>query len=216
MMQLMAAQLQEHVGKDLQLKRTPRILTISGPLESYTKNWKGAILPDPISAKDLMEEDDDDDDDEIAAFHAFMKKELGEEEYEKTMKESDDDISDELKALFDIPGLGTQENDNAGIAELMRSMLDEPEAQMKTLEQIGSLENQDAALKLVGYMLPNGKSYSLVHLLKPYVLVGKYIPDENDHHFELLSPQESLVIEPQLSKLFKDDLEKVGLELFKN
>lgn len=209
LMQLMAVQLQEHVGQDLQLKRTPRVLTIVGPLENYTKNWKENILPDPVDTKLLLEDDTDND---LDFFHNFMKEELGEEEYERTLKESPDGISDELMALFDVPGLGTKEDDVEGMEELLKSVLDEPEQQLKALEELGAnLNHEGVGLKLVSYILPDAKAYSLVQLLKPYVLVGKYIESKDDTHFELLSPEEATILVPRLEESFKEDFQKAGL-----
>lgn len=59
LMQIMAAQLKEHVGDDLGLRRTPRVLTISGPLDNYTRNWKETLLPAPVDAKTLMDSSDE-------------------------------------------------------------------------------------------------------------------------------------------------------------
>jgi hypothetical protein len=208
MMQLMAAQLQDHVGENLQLKRTPRVLTVSGPLDNYTKNWKDAILPESFDISALLEEDEKDD--SVDSFLKFMKDELGEEEFEKTMQEDSDDIDPELRALFDIPGLGTEADDKEGTEELLNTILDDADEQMKSLEEFGS-EQDSAALKLVGYILPSGKSYSLVQILQPTIIVGKYVNDPNDNRFELLSRDEAALVEPRLGEVCKEDLEKAGL-----
>lgn len=211
LMQLMATQLHEHLGKDLQLKRTPRVLTVDGPLNNYTRNWEGQILPRSFTAKELMERDEQDT---VDYFLKFMKEELGEEEFQKTMNGEDEELDDELAALFDIPGLGTSADDEKGLEELMKSMLndDDPEEQWKGLEKFGKLEGEET-LKLVGYIIPGGKSYTLVQLLKPYVIVGRYIQDEVENRFELLSPEEALIVEPRLAEVCRADLEKSGLSL---
>lgn len=210
LMQLMAAQLHEHVGTDLQLKRTPRVLTVDGPLANYTKDWKRQILPRSFTAAELLERNDDND--TVDSFLQFMKDELGEEEYEKTMNDEDDDLDDEMAALFDIPGLGTRADDEQGIDELIQSMLDDPDEQWKELEKFGKLEGEET-LKLVGYIIPGGKSYTLVQLLRPYVVVGKYIQEDAESRFELLSPEEALIVEPRLAEVCKEDLEKSGFTL---
>ena len=209
-LQLMAAQLQEHVGEDLRLKRTPRVLTISGPLENYTKNWEENILPDPVDAKTLLGDDSDND---LEFFHSFMKEELGEEEYERTLEESSDDISDEFRSLFDIPGLGTEVDDVRGMEKMVESMLDEPEEQMKRLEELGGpdLDHDGVGLKLVSYILPGGKSYSLVQLLKPFILIGRLVESKDDTRFELLSPEEAPILTPRLEAVCKEDFERFGL-----
>ena len=101
LMQIMAAQLHEQVGTDLQLQRTPRVLTVGGPLDNYTKNWREKLLPDPVEPKDLMDKSDED----LDFFHQFMRAELGDEEYEKTLSEDDDDgeLTAELLELFEVP-----------------------------------------------------------------------------------------------------------------
>jgi hypothetical protein len=209
LMQLMAAQLHEHLGKDLQLKRTPRVLTVDGPLNNYTSNWENQILPRPFTAKELMERDDEQD--TVEYFLKVMREELGEEEFQKTMNGDDEDVDDEMMALFDIPGLN--KNDEEGLEELMKSMLDEdPDEQFKELEKFGKVEGEET-LKLVGYIIPGGKSYTLVQLLRPYVIVGRYIQDDVENRFELLSPEEALVIEPRLAEVCQKDLEKSGLSL---
>ncbi|GAX09398.1 hypothetical protein FisN_6Lh229 [Fistulifera solaris] len=208
LMQLMAAQLHEHLGKDLQLKRTPRVLTVDGPLNNYTRNWENQILPRPFTAKELMERDEQDT---VEYFLQVMKEELGEEEFQKTMNGEDEDVDDELMALFDIPGLGN--DDEEGLEELIKSMLDEdPDEQLKELERFGKVEGEET-LKLVGYIIPGGKSYTLVQLLRPYVIVGRYIQDDVENRFELLSPDEALVVEPRLAEVCRKDLEKSGLSL---
>ncbi|GAX20278.1 hypothetical protein FisN_6Hh229 [Fistulifera solaris] len=209
LMQLMAAQLHEHLGKDLQLKRTPRVLTVDGPLNNYTRNWENQILPRPFTAKELLERDDEQD--TVEYFLKVMREELGEEEFQKTMNGDDEDVDDEMMALFDIPGLN--KNDEEGLEELMKSMLDEdPDEQFKELEKFGKVEGEET-LKLVGYIIPGGKSYTLVQLLRPYVIVGRYIQDDVENRFELLSPEEALVIEPRLAEVCQKDLEKSGLSL---
>jgi hypothetical protein len=208
LMQLMAAQLHEHLGKDLQLKRTPRVLTVDGPLNNYTSDWENRILPRPFTAKELMQRDEQDT---VDYFLQFMKEELGEEEFQKTMNGEDEDVDDELMALFDIPGLGN--DDEEGLEELMKSMLNEdPDEQFKKLEKFGRVAGEET-LKLVGYIIPGGKSYTLVQLLRPYVIVGRYIQDEIENRFELLSPEEALVVEPKLAEVCRKDLEKSGLSL---
>lgn len=211
LLEIMAAQVKEHLGENLQLKRTPRILTISGPLDDYTKNWKTEILPRPVSTNELLDETDDD----LDFFHNFMKEELGEEEYQKTLDEDCNDINEELLALFEIPGLGSNEDDEAGIEDLLKSMLESPLDQEKDMEAMLAKDTNHAgvALKLISYVFPDGKSYSLVQLLKPYALIGKVISGADDIRFELLSPEEEKILVPRLEQVCRDDLEKVGMVL---
>ena len=215
-MEIMAAQLVENVGADLSLKRTPRVLTIEGDLDQYTKNWEEEILPKPNAVEELM----DDSDEDLQFFHDFMKKELGEEEYEKTMAEpvTAEDIGDELMELFDIPGFGTRKDDVAGVEAMMKSLLDEEDPSEGMEEALGGdiLDHEGAALKLISYNFKNGKSYSLVQLLKPYTLVGrlnKEVTENEGIQFDLLSPEEEKIIIPKLEELCRKDLEASGLSL---
>ena len=214
LMAIMAEQLQEHVGDDLRLQRTPRVLTISGPLDNYTKNWQEKLLPDPIGPTELTDKVDEGD--ELAFFHKFMKDELGEEEYQKTLNETpDDDEMNELLRMFEVPGLGDRSDDVEGMEELLKSLLtpeDDFEAAKEALG-LNSLDQEGVALKLISYVFAEGKSYSLVKLLKPFALVGKYVPDEKDARFELLTPAEEKIIFPRLEEVCKQDLEAAGLRL---
>jgi hypothetical protein len=253
---IMATQLQEHVGNDLQLQHTPRVLTIVGPIDTYTKDWKTTLIPKPINATDLVDAlrnnndiatTQNSDENQLDYFHEFMKKELGQEEYDKTMNEDidiDDDDNIEMKEmlkLFQVPGLSNNidddDNDNDDSMNELFSTLLTPEKEYEyAKEKFGLLEKveQDgyAALKLISYMFANGKSYSLVQLLQPYVIVGKYViessedndDDDNDNnynqevvgHFELLLPEEEQLIIPQLETICYDDLQKANLRFQKN
>lgn len=210
LMEIMAAQLVEHVGEDLRLKRTPRVLTIEGPLEQYTKNWQENLIPKPIETEKLLDESDED----LDFFHNFMREELGEEEYQKTLNESPDSIDEGFLNLFDIPGFGDLEDDEEGIADMIKSIFTSEEQQVSEMRQFGpDLDNLGLALKLVSYRFANGKAYSLVSLLKPYALVGKFVDEENDVRFELLSREEEKLLIPRLESVCQSDLEAAGLKL---
>jgi hypothetical protein len=213
LMQIFATQLHEQIGEDLALKRTPKVLTIEGDLDNYTKNWQEEILPPPVDTKQLL----DDSDEDLEFFHDFMKRELGMEEYERTMAEpaTQDSIPDEIMELFDIPGLGERENDTAGMEEMLESLFeDDPFEAMN--EQLGAkkLEHDGVALKLISYRFKDGKSYSLVKLMKPFPLVGKYVEEpEGGIRFELMSPEEEAIVIPKLEQICQKDLEDAGLNL---
>jgi hypothetical protein len=215
LMQIMAAQLQEHVGEDLKLKRTPRVLTISGPLDQYTKNWETELLPKPVETKSLLDESEE----SLEFFQDFMKKELGEKEYENTMQgdgnsDDDDELTAELMSLFNVPGLGDNEDDPAAMQELFDTLLDSPEEQLTDLQNMGDdVSHQGVALKLVSYKFPDKKAYSLVQLLQPYALIGKYVAADDDIRFELLTAAEAKLVVPRLENVCREDLEKAGLQL---
>ena len=93
------------------------------------------------------------------------------------------------------------------------------------------MDTDGMSLRLVSFN-PDGKqSYSLVKLLQPYVLVGRFSPgvafDQEDDHdvpkeqqsvdkdfrFELLTPDEEKVLLPKLEELCRNDLKEKGLSL---
>ena len=285
LIRIMATQLQEQVSDQLHLKQTPRVLTIQGPLSDVVNNWQETLLSPPVAAKELREqvllrnnENDEDDDADLREFHAFMKEQLGETEYQQTMKEEPDELTQQLMELFEVPGLGDQANDEAGMMELLESLYQDVaavsattkdsseeastsssssasrpssspveamlEQQVKTVLGGGNqkdsssvdLDHAGVAIKLVSFRLRNGKAYSLVHLVKPFVLVGKMIQskqkkrvktdsqddnsmeneeeeEEDSIRFELLTKAEEKLLIPRLEDVCKKDLEEAGLQL---
>ena len=219
-MELMAQQLQEAVGDDLRLVRTPRVLTIAGPLDKYTKNWRDELLPKSVDTETLLNEDDED----IESFLSFMREELGEEEFTKTLNE-EHTFDEETLSLFSV-------DDEDGLADfLKREMMDASsseedeykERQKHIMEDVvGKLDltHDGVALKLVSYGMPDGKSYSLVQLLQPVVLVAKQVEiGESSEHgkmtpqFDLLSRDELLLVSPRLEEVCREDIERLGWEL---
>lgn len=226
LMEIMATQLHESVGNDLKLVRTPRVLTVRGPLERYTQNWRTELLPEPLTTEQLLDESDE----EVEDFLKFMRRELGDQEVDKTLRgESQISAEDaELMELFNIPGMGDQQDDGEGIKELLESLLDPPQDQDEQLQKLDptALNGQSAAIKLFSYIMPDsGKVYSLVSLLQPYVLVAKRVTSApstgtNDDaesrgsvRFELLPPHEEQLLIPRLEQVCQDDLERAGLQL---
>jgi hypothetical protein len=227
LMENMATQLHESVGNDLKLVRTPRVLTVRGPLERYTQNWRTELLPEPLTAEQLLDDSDEDVDD----FLKFMRRELGDQEVERTLRGDSKMSADEaeLMEMFNIPGMGDQHDDGDGIQELLESLLESPQDQEEQFQKLDPavLSGQGAAIKLFSYIMPDsGKVYSLVSLLQPYVLVARRvsIPSSGDGYdsdelaresvrFELLSSQEEELLIPRLEQVCQDDLERAGLQL---
>jgi hypothetical protein len=226
LMEIMATQLHESVGNDLKLVRTPRVLTVRGPLEKYTQNWRTELLPEPLTAEQLLDDSDEDVDD----FLKFMRRELGDQEVERTLRGDGTMSADEaeLMEMFNIPGMGDQHDDGDGIQELLESLLESPQDQEEQFQKLDPavLSGQGAAIKLFSYIMPDsGKVYSLVSLLQPYVLVAKRVTtpsSEGDYdsdepresvRFALLSSQEEELLIPRLEQVCQDDLERAGLQL---
>jgi hypothetical protein len=262
-MQIMATQLSNTMGDEVKLQRTPRILTISGPLNKIinTENWQDEIMPPSIPTSELLS---DEGNESIQSFREFMKQELGEEEYQKTLLEAKSaDIDDDLATLFSGPTQALEGDDNESMMEMIQSLMRDIEEGMKesgvspqgTESLSGSIEKKLAnelkvlpgtkdldhggvALKLISYRFSpksgsgssgsSGNVYSLVHLLKPFALIGRYIgPREvfdrsdrtartksltEDVYFELLSPQEAQLVIPRLEEICRDDLRAAGIE----
>jgi hypothetical protein len=128
--------------------------------------------------------------------------------------DDDDELTAELMSLFNVPGLGDNEDDPAAMQELFDSLLDSPEEQLTDLQKMGDdVSHQGVALKLVSYKFPDNKAYSLVQLLQPYALIGKYVAADDDIRFELLTAAEAKLVVPRLEKVCREDLEKAGLQL---
>jgi hypothetical protein len=214
LMEIMAKQVQENLGEgELELRKTPKVLTISGGLSKYTENWEMDLVPKSATVKELLE----DDDPEIAEFYEFMRKELGDKEFEKTLKEDPKDIDPEMLKAFNVPGLGDQADDMKGLEAMLKDMVEEEQQDVVKEAQAFQPNTEGMALKLIGFNFGDGsKAYSLVKLLQPYTLVGKYIMDDGDEEgikFELLTEQEEKLIIPKLEELCRQDLETAGLSL---
>ena len=212
LIEIMATQLQELVGKDVYLKKTPKILTISGNLDKYTDNWKEDLFNETVSTEELL----DDSDEGLDFFYDFMRQELGEEEFQKTLEESKEEgsIDKDLLELFNIPGLGDQADNVEGIEEMLKSMMQNDNDEESFTKLGEDLEHEGVALKLIGFNFRDGKSYSLVKLLKPFTIVGKYAEGEKeDLRFDLLTPEEEKLIIPRLEQVCQKDLEASGLSL---
>ncbi|KAL3916922.1 MAG: hypothetical protein SGILL_004955, partial [Bacillariaceae sp.] len=220
LMEIFAVKVQEQFGEKYMLRKTPRVLTISGGLDKITKNWDKHVLSQPVSIDQLMETMEDKDeatlDQEVEEFYEFMRKELGEEEFENTMNMDLSGISEEdMKILefFENPGVGSKKDDLKGLEELSKTMsTDLQQGEVPEAKQFQpDLEN--AALKLLGYTFTEtGKSYFLVKPFQPMVLVGRHMKEEKDCvRFQLLTPEEEAEIIPKLEALCEEEMKAKGL-----
>lgn len=214
LVEIMATQLQQLLGNDVYLRNTPKILTISGNLDKYTADWQTTLFNDTVSTEDLL----DDSDEGLDFFYDFMKSELGEEEFQKTLDEgASTSIDKEMLNLFNVPGLGDQQNDLEGIENMIKELINEELSEQESFTKLGEdLDHEGVALKLIGFNFRNtNKSYSLVKLLKPFTIVGKYNEngEKGDLSFELLTPEEENLVIPRLEQICQTDLEQAGLSL---
>lgn len=122
----------------------------------------------------------------------------------------DDEIDlqvDDLMAYFNVAGLGTEQNDEEGMKELLDEMISEIEGK----DDDSSVNEVETALRIVGFTGPDSKPYSLVQLLQPMILVAKEDKDLEFDQRELLSSDEATRLVPQLEADFKEEFEKAGL-----
>ena len=190
LMEIFAVQVQEQLGDEFRLRKTPKVLTISGGLDKITNDWQDKVITKPYEVDDLLEatrtKDKKEVDTEMDSFYEIMKRELGEEEYEKTMNTSDDDVEKELKELmgfFDNPGAhgGKSKEDMEGLDDLMESMKEEIETGEVSEAKEFIPDTENAALKLLGYTFKeSGKSYFLVKPLQSCKYMNNYSGLEND------------------------------------
>jgi hypothetical protein len=221
LMEIFAAQVQEQFGEEYQLRKTPKVLTISGGLEKITKDWEKTVVSKPVPIDDLLNvvrpKSKTEVNQGMDEFYEFMRQELGDEEFEKTMNGEDELSKEDLELLkyFEVPKVLGENDDNSldGYEELLRSI--SIDLEMGVVSEADEFKpNLDyAALKILGYTFTDtGKSYFLVKPLKPITLVGRHMKDEKDCiRFQLLSTEEEKVILPKLEKICQEELEANGL-----
>jgi hypothetical protein len=178
LMEIFAGQVQEQLGEEYKLRKTPKVLTISGGLDKITKDWQNKVITKPFDVDELLEiskpKNEDDLGKELDSFYKFMRDELGDGEFEKTMNGDEDKDAmgaeiNELMGLFDVPGAeGTSKEDMEGLEELMQSMAKDIETGEVSEANEFIPDTENAALKLLGYTFrESGKSYFLVKPLQP-------------------------------------------------
>mmetsp|Transcript_25358 Transcript_25358/g.62406 ORF Transcript_25358/g.62406 Transcript_25358/m.62406 type:complete len:251 (+) Transcript_25358:771-1523(+) len=158
---------------------------------------------DPVDEFDIAE------DKEMAEFYAFMRSELGDEEFEKTLTEEMSDEDKEFAKFFDF------ELDETDFGETL-----EDETKKVKKEALSFHPDSDGvALKLIALEFGDrSQSFQLVKLLQPFPLVGKKIEEsaENGVRFELLTQQEEEILIPKLQATCQEDLQNAGLSFEKD
>eukprot|EP00566_Odontella_aurita_P018487 CAMPEP_0113600400 /NCGR_PEP_ID=MMETSP0015_2-20120614/42684_1 /TAXON_ID=2838 /ORGANISM="Odontella" /LENGTH=326 /DNA_ID=CAMNT_0000508649 /DNA_START=273 /DNA_END=1251 /DNA_ORIENTATION=- /assembly_acc=CAM_ASM_000160 len=196
--QIAAAALVKYIGEDLRLKRTPRILTVEGDLNSYTDKW---TQEERVSTEDLLMTEEEND----QFLDDFFRDELGpnyEEEF--LVNEQSNEKAQKLMDLFNVPGLGTEKDDDEGI----RKMFDE----MVSGIDISSDEvDNTKALPLFPFTGPDDKTYALVQITHPMLLIGKEDPSIENSQRLLLNIEESAQILPQVRSEFREIMERNDL-----
>mmetsp|Transcript_857 Transcript_857/g.981 ORF Transcript_857/g.981 Transcript_857/m.981 type:complete len:376 (+) Transcript_857:164-1291(+) len=215
-MEVAAAKFEELNKINLIFARTPRTLTVQGDLDALIDGWR---IEDrrPLTEEipDILENTvGTQDDDEF--FDAFFRKELGENYREEILGVDNPDLDKraaDMMDMFNIPGLGTEKDDDEGIQALMDEIDNDIEKISKNpnIATQGNDDQDEAALRLVGFEGPDGRPYSLVKLLQPTILVAKrddrLAPDQRI----LLSKEEADEVIPILEKDFEAELSEAGL-----
>lgn len=197
--QIAAAALVKYIGEDLRLKRTPRILTVEGDLNSYTDKW---VQEDRVSTEEFLVTEDENDE----FLDDFFKDELGpnyEEEF--LIDEQSDEEAEMFMNMFSVPGLGTEEYDEKGIEEMFQEM-----ASGSDLSSDAEVDNTKA-LPLFPFKGPDDTTYTLVQITQPMLLVGKEDASIDKAQRLLLNAEESAKVLPQVRSEFRDLMEKNNL-----
>jgi len=198
-------------------KRTPRALTIEGDLDSITGDWRRERNIDQdqnqkeggVSEKifeDFANIEDDADSDEF--FDSFFKERLGEGYREEVLAQNEevDKKANELMDLFNIPGVGTQKDDDKGIDKMLEDIINGKDlAKATEMEEGGEDQLEETGLRLLGFTGPDGKAYSLVKLIQPMVLVAKDDPELGPDQKMLLTVEEANIVVPRLEDEFKKE-----------
>jgi len=208
-LEIMAGALHKYLSKDLQLQRTPRILTIAGDLNQYIEKLPDNLISEDMTVANLIEEPDGD----LDKVDEFFKKQFGKEQYDEFIKEFEQNQfdSDFLKfaKLFE-EGI----EDSGGIRS-------SPEEFEQAVRNLGHDFQQDGVgIKLVGFTVKQDDHpktppsiYSLVKPFKPLTVVGRLRRNAADNSiiFELLSPDEEHIIVPKLEQICMEEMKKQGI-----
>jgi len=213
--QLAARALQTEYGKSIRMKKTPRVLTLEGDLDEIIGNWKDVLLgnnnnkkkKEDISIDDALNILDDEDDEEEDYFDKIMRRDLG-DDYMSLLDDDDDDpeLDAELLKLFDNSAISDEES-----LDTLLNEIDTQESQYKetTYNDLVQQLQPSSALKLLNFIGPGDKEYTILKPLRPILLVGKEDPSDYTRRI-LLTEEERAVILPRLEKSCRDGLEEAG------
>jgi len=212
LMEKAAAVFVEQYGETFEavFKRTPRTLTIEGDLDAITGDWRrqGAGVDD--TPEQILEDfgRTNDDAESDAFFDDFFTEKLG-ANYRDEMLAPNVEIDkkvEEMIDVFNIPGVGTLEESDAGVQEMLDDMLNGRDlAKAIEMEESGENDVVEAGLRLLGFTGPDGKAYSLVKLMEPMVLVAKEDQELAPDQRMLLTKEEANIIVPRLEDEFKKE-----------
>ena len=136
-----------------------------------------------------------------------MKRDLG-PDYMKLVEDDDDDEMDEaLLKMFDPDGLDGDLNEM--MEDINNIKTEESKIKGSSYDQLVQQLQPSAALKLLNFLGPGGKEYTILRPLRPILLVGKEDPDDYTRRM-LLTEEEKLTILPRLESACREGLEKAG------
>ena len=224
--QLAARALMGEYGPSIRLKKTPRVLTLEGDLDGVLGDWREVLLGggrgkrggngDKVElsiedAANVIDEDEDDDD----FFDRIMRRDLG-DDYESLVDGTDDDIDEELLELFRDSSLGDDDDDEDGVDGLLSDLdsINDKAARFKDTDYDGLVRKlqPSAALKLINFLGPGGREYTILRPLRPILLVGREDPDDYTRRI-LLTEEERRRILPRLESACREGLEEAGFFL---
>ena len=218
-----ARALSEEFGKQIRLKKTPRVLTLTGDLDAVIGDWKDVLLntrgngkmrrPDIEEALKILDEDEEEGE---KYFDMIMRRDLG-DDYERLLEEEDDSVDGELEELLKLFDVNAEDMEDGDMEEFLKFMSDSLDGE----EEINPQETHDdllkelkpsAALRLISFIGPENKQYTILKPLKPLLLVGKEDPDDFTRRI-LLSEDEKRKILPELERECREKLEEAGFFL---
>ncbi|GFH53025.1 hypothetical protein CTEN210_09501 [Chaetoceros tenuissimus] len=189
-MEMAAAKFESINNCQLTFQRTPRSLTVQGDIDRLIQGWDKNNNRDASEVIDILDNSEEDD-----FFDSFFQKELGSNYKEEVLGKEDAELEREAQELmdaFNVPGLGSQADDDSAFSELFSEIEKDIETAQKDPSTWKQSDEEETALRLVGFEGPDGKAYSLVKMLRPMILVARS-DDENlapDQRF-LLSKAEA-------------------------
>jgi hypothetical protein len=236
--QLAARALMEEFGPSIRLKRTPRVLTMEGNLDEILGgDWRRVLWGDGTGSRKGGSRNDDDDgkmsldsmlhlyddngddyakevDGDEDFFDKIMKRDLG-DDYETLVDDEDSDIDEDLLKLFD----DSADMFDADLSELMDKVKDiTTEVDDDVAEEVDSGDSgydalirrlqPSAALRLLNFIGPDGREYTILRPLRPILLVGKEDPDDYTRRI-LLSEEERARVLPRLEGACREGLEDI-------
>eukprot|EP00562_Extubocellulus_spinifer_P005638 CAMPEP_0178520268 /NCGR_PEP_ID=MMETSP0696-20121128/27304_1 /TAXON_ID=265572 /ORGANISM="Extubocellulus spinifer, Strain CCMP396" /LENGTH=394 /DNA_ID=CAMNT_0020151095 /DNA_START=62 /DNA_END=1246 /DNA_ORIENTATION=+ len=204
-LQLAATALVENMGEELRLRKTPRVLTVKGDLRAVT----GKYLNDSgeVKTEQLLKEEDEDD----AFFDKFFTEQLGAGYEEEFVLNDGDDEAERLFDMFNVPGLGTEQDNDDAIKQMLDGMGSEGDDAGDDEKEI-TIANKEGtkSLPLFPFTSPEGKSYAFVQLVENPLLVGKEDDSIDESQRLLLDVDEAAAIIPRIEEKFDKELRDAG------